>query len=158
MPSDVATAVMGVFEPSERTEILESIVADLVAEADRLSLHGRADYPVRAFSHAAQTRAILAGRALFDADTISGRPHVFPALIVLSLERLGDESILWLEELTRAQPMLAERLLPDTRLALHTLVKARVARATGPTLAALIALAGALAGPMQTGAGDPQAL
>ena len=156
MPADVAAAIMAAFDASERTAILDRVVTDLLVEVDRLSLNGRAEFPARAVSRAGHTRAVLAGRALFDPARVSAHPQAFPALVTLALDQPGDDWILWLQELTRAAPLLVERLPPHTRLALHKLVKDRVSRAADEALAALVALAGALAAPVQPGAAGVQ--
>jgi hypothetical protein len=159
MPADVAAAIMAIFDPSERQAVLDTIIEDLVAEADRLSLSGQSDYPARAFSHGARIRAVLAGRALFDPVRISASRHAFPALAAFALDHPGDEWTGWLYELTRKEPGLMRRLTGDARLSLQKLVEHQKARrASDQTRAWLIGLAEQLADVPAEGAADVQAI
>lgn len=156
MPPDVAAALMAVFAEAERKDIVDTIVDDLVGEAERLSMNGSLEYPTGALSRSAWVRAMFAGRALFDPERLSLRPYLFPPLAELALGQAEDAWVLWLHELVRALPVVVERLPPEARTALSKSLRRRLERASGDARSALVAMAGELDKPPQRGASKLQ--
>jgi hypothetical protein len=157
MATDVAAAITGAFDTTERPQVVAVVVDAFMAEAERLST--RDDYATHMFSGAARVQAAFAGRALLDPDRLAAQPQVFPMVVAFAIQDPADHWILWLLESMRARPALVHRLAADHRLALRKLVDLQsAARRSDDSRAALGALAAALAEEMPRAAADVQAV